>query len=649
MNNKFVIQRRYLVLLDVTIIFWSFILACLLRFETTTGIVGNMARFDTLLWLSLIVRLPLYFTFGLYDRMWRYASMPDAIRIIQASLLSIVVIFAINFFVLPSAGLPYADSYSIFLLDGLLNLLYFGVSRFSLRFYNVWLRYRQDSKRKENLKNQKRTLIVGADEIGEVFVRQITGHPELGVRVVGFVDDNQAMHKMRIHNVPILGGFDLVPQIVRREKVNEVIIANAASKNGHTKAIEDWCRSVFISVKTASSISALYSDVVNQTHFSLSDSASPKQPPLVFQNLLITGGAGFIGANFVHHMLKAHPAYRIVVYDKLTYAGNLDNLHTLSDKYGDRFVFIKGDICDADLVAATMKEYQIDGIVNFAAETHVDRSLMTPGNFAFSNAYGVYVLLEQAKNFGVKRYHQISTDEVYGQILQGSFRETDPLDCRSPYSASKAGGDVMCLAYFTSFGLPITISRGSNNIGPFQHVEKVVPLFTTNAMDNLPLPVYGDGLYERDYQFVEDHCEGIDLILHQGQPGEVYNLGAGREMPAIDVAKKVCDLLGKPYSLIHFVEDRPGQDRRYSLDCTKVVALGWRPRHTTEQALEKAVLWYQENEWWWRKVKQGEYQEYYSLQYKERLQRATKAFPTPVPSSTDPDLPTVGLGRLKTA
>jgi len=344
--------------------------------------------------------------------------------------------------------------------------------------------------------------------------------------------------------------------------------------------------------------------------------------PLIFQNLLVTGGAGFIGSNFVRYLLQTYPGYRIVVYDKLTYAGNLDNLLELNDIYGDRFVFVQGDICDEDMVAHTMRRYQIDGMVNFAAESHVDRSLISPGCFAQTNGYGTYVLLEQARRFGVRRYHQISTDEVYGQTLQGSFNETDPIDCRSPYSASKASGDVMSLAYFTSFGLPVTISRGSNNIGPYQHVEKAVPLFVTNALDHLPLPVYGDGLYERDYQYVLDHCEGIDTILHWSQAGEIYNLGAGQELAAIDLARKICDLLDKPHSLIRFVEDRPGQDRRYSLDCTKISSLGWHPRHTTDQALEQTVRWYLANEWWWRKVKQGEYQTYYRRQYGQRLKHA---------------------------
>jgi dTDP-glucose 4,6-dehydratase len=340
--------------------------------------------------------------------------------------------------------------------------------------------------------------------------------------------------------------------------------------------------------------------------------------------LLVAGGAGFIGANFVRYMLKTHLDYRLVVYDKLTYAGNPNNLVGLAEEYGDRYVFVQGDICDLDAVTCTMAKYQIDGIVNFAAETHVDRSLMTPGDFARTNVYGAWVLLEQAKRFGIRRYHQVSTDEVYGQILWGSFKETAPINCRSPYSASKAGGDVMCLAYFTSFGVPVTISRGSNNVGPYQHVEKAVPLFVTNALDNLPLPIYGDGLYERDYLYVLDHCQGIDLILHRGKSGEVYNLGSGREMTAVDLAKRICDLLDKPYSLLRFVDDRPGQDRRYRLDCSKLIALDWRPTHTIEQALEKTVRWYVENEWWWRKVKQGEYREYYQRQYGERLKRATR-------------------------
>lgn len=340
------------------------------------------------------------------------------------------------------------------------------------------------------------------------------------------------------------------------------------------------------------------------------------------KTLMVTGGAGFIGSNFVKYMLTYHVDYHIIVYDKLTYAGNLDNLKDFVGQFADRYVFVRGDICDASNVAQTIREHNIDTIVNFAAETHVDRSLMEPGKFIQTDVYGTFVLLEAAKTFGLERYHQVSTDEVYGQVLEGSSLETDPLEPRSPYSASKAGGDLMVFAYFTSFGLPATITRGSNNIGPYQYPEKVVPLFITNAIDDQPLPLYGDGLQQRDYQYVIDHCEGIDIVLHKGKPGELYNLGTSTEQTNIAMARLVCDLLGKPYSLIRKVADRPGHDRRYSIDVSKIGALGWENRHTFEQAIEKTVKWYIDNEAWWRKLKNADYQEYYRQQYGERLQKS---------------------------
>ncbi|MGC8877784.1 MAG: dTDP-glucose 4,6-dehydratase [Anaerolineae bacterium] len=337
------------------------------------------------------------------------------------------------------------------------------------------------------------------------------------------------------------------------------------------------------------------------------------------RNILVTGGAGFIGSNFVHYILESHPGYRVVVLDKLTYAGNLDNLRDLEQE--PRYHFVHGDICDMKLVEQVMREHAIDTIVNFAAESHVDRSLMEPGAFIQTDVFGTYVLLEAARKFGVERYHQVSTDEVYGEVLDGRSRETDRLHTRSPYSASKAGGDLMCLAYFTSFGVPVTITRGSNNIGPYQYPEKVVPLFITNAIDDIPLPVYGDGLQMRDYQYVLDHCEGIDVVLHHGQPGEIYNLGTGIEVRNLYMAQLILHLLGKPQSLIRFVADRPGHDRRYALDCSKIQSLGWRSRHTFEEALEKTVRWYVDNAWWWRKIKSGEhYRAYYARQYGSRLQ-----------------------------
>jgi len=340
------------------------------------------------------------------------------------------------------------------------------------------------------------------------------------------------------------------------------------------------------------------------------------------KNILVTGGAGFIGSNYVRFVLAHHPDYRVVVYDKLTYAGNLDNLLDVADRFADRYVFVRGDICDASNVAQTIRQHNIDTIVNFAAETHVDRSLMEPGHFIQTDVYGTYILLEAAKDFGLERYHQVSTDEVYGQVLEGSSRETDALETRSPYSASKAGGDLMVQAYFASFDLPVTITRGSNNIGPFQYPEKAVPLFITNAIDDQPIPLYGDGLQQRDYQYVVDHCEGIDAVLHRGQLGEAYNLGTGAETTNLEMAKTICELLGKPHALIRRVADRPGHDRRYSLDVSKIGTLGWESRHSFAEALEKTVKWYVENEWWWRKLKSGEYLEYYRKQYGERLEKS---------------------------
>lgn len=335
------------------------------------------------------------------------------------------------------------------------------------------------------------------------------------------------------------------------------------------------------------------------------------------RHLMVTGGAGFIGSNFVRYTLQRHADYRVVVYDKLTYAGNLDNLRDLE---GDpRYAFVQGDICDAARVRETLQQYAIDTIVNFAAETHVDRSLTDPGSFIMTDVYGTHVLLEAARELKLERYHQVSTDEVYGQVLEGSSLESDPIHTRSPYSASKAGGDLMVLAYHTSFGLPVTITRGSNSIGPYQYPEKVVPLFITNALDDLPLPIYGDGLQMRDYQYVEDHCEGIDVVLHRGQPGEIYNLGTGVETQNIVMARKLLALLGKPETLLQYITDRPGHDRRYALNIDKIRALGWQPRHDFDQALEATVRWYVDNAWWWRKIKSGEhYRQYYQAHYQGR-------------------------------
>ncbi len=337
------------------------------------------------------------------------------------------------------------------------------------------------------------------------------------------------------------------------------------------------------------------------------------------QNLMVTGGAGFIGSNFVRYVLEKYPDYYIVVYDKLTYAGNLDNLKDVAERFADCYAFVRGDICDAAKVRETIRAYDVDTVVNFAAESHVDRSIMDPDAFIKTDVYGTYVLLEAVREFGLERLHQVSTDEVYGHVPEGASKETDSVAPRSPYAASKASADLMINAYHVTYGLPVTITRGANNIGPYQYPEKVVPLFVTNAIDNLPLPLYGDGLQVRDYQYVLDHCEAIDMVLHKGEIGGIYNVGTGTEMRNINMTHLVLKLLNKPESLIQPVRDRPGHDRRYALDVIKICGLGWEPAHTCEEAIEKTVRWYVENEWWWRPIKSGEhYQEYYQRQYEGR-------------------------------
>ncbi|PDW03030.1 dTDP-glucose 4,6-dehydratase [Candidatus Viridilinea mediisalina] len=335
------------------------------------------------------------------------------------------------------------------------------------------------------------------------------------------------------------------------------------------------------------------------------------------RNLLITGGAGFIGSNFVHYMLERYSDYRIVVFDKLTYAGRRENL--LRWEGEPRFAFVQGDICDLAAVRSVVQTHEIDTIVNFAAETHVDRSILAPDAVVTTNVNGTWALLEVARELQLERFHQISTDEVYGAIPPPQrSREGDPLEPRSPYSASKAGAEHLVYAYYITYGLPVTTTRGSNNIGPYHYPEKAVPLFTTNALDDLPLPIYGDGLQMRDYQYVLDHCEGIDLVLHKGQLGEFYNVGTEVETTNIVMARKILDILGKPHSLITHVTDRAGHDRRYALDCSKLRALGWQSRHSFDEALERTVRWFVANEAWWRPLKSGEYLEYYRKQYGER-------------------------------
>jgi dTDP-glucose 4,6-dehydratase len=337
------------------------------------------------------------------------------------------------------------------------------------------------------------------------------------------------------------------------------------------------------------------------------------------QKLFVTGGAGFIGCNFVRYMLDRYPECSVVVYDKLTYAGRMENLLDVQARHGSRLHFVRGDICDAAAVDGALREYGVDTIVNFAAETHVDRSILNPDAFIQTDVYGTYVLLEAARKAGNLRYHQISTDEVYGHI-HGDHRstESDNLAPRSPYAASKAGGDHMAAAYWITYGLPVTISRGANNIGPFQYPEKVVPLFVTNALADLALPVYGDGRQMRDYQHVLDHCAGIDVVLQRGEIGQTYNIGTGREMTNLEMVEILLEELGKPRSLIQHVEDRQGHDRRYCMNVDKVMALGWEPSYTHEAAIRATVRWYVDNRWWWEPIRSGEFQDYYQRLYGQR-------------------------------
>jgi len=335
------------------------------------------------------------------------------------------------------------------------------------------------------------------------------------------------------------------------------------------------------------------------------------------RTLLVTGGAGFIGSNYVSFVLEHHPEERVVVFDKLTYAGNLDNLRAVADD--PRYTFVRGDICDRAAVEAALDGHDVDAILNFAAETHVDRSIVEPDAFVRTDVLGTYTLLEAARERGL-RYLQVSTDEVYGHVPAGASRESDAVAPRSPYSASKTSADLLALAYHVTYGLYTTVTRGSNTIGPHQHPEKALSLFSTNAIDDEPLPIYGDGLQERDYMWVGDHCAAIDLVLRQGAPGGIYNVGTGKSIPNLEMVRLVLSELGKPETLIRHVEDRPGHDRRYALDTSRIRELGWLPQHAPHQAIVRAARWYAENEWWWRPIKSGEFREYYERMYGSRAE-----------------------------
>lgn len=332
--------------------------------------------------------------------------------------------------------------------------------------------------------------------------------------------------------------------------------------------------------------------------------------------LLVCGGAGFIGSDFVRRMLAKHDDLEVVCLDKLTYAGNLDNLKAVE---GDpRYAFVRGDICDREAVESAAAG--VDAIVNFAAETHVDRSIADPEAFLHTDILGTHTLLEVVRANGIGRMVQVSTDEVYGSIDEGAFTESDTIKPSSPYSASKAGGDLQVLAYHTTYGLPVMITRGSNTYGPYQYPEKLIPLFVTNALESEKLPLYGDGMNVRDWLHVDDHCDGIEFVLFNGRPGEVYNVGGGNERTNREITSIIIDELGLAEDVIKRVADRPGHDRRYALDCGKLAAMGWTPQVDFESGLRDTIRWYRDNAWWWEKIKHhtGEFADWRKRWYDER-------------------------------
>jgi dTDP-glucose 4,6-dehydratase len=333
--------------------------------------------------------------------------------------------------------------------------------------------------------------------------------------------------------------------------------------------------------------------------------------------VLVTGGAGFIGSNFVRYAIATHPDWHVTTLDKLTYAGRLENLRDVMDN--PRHTFVKGDIADQAVAPPLVKA--ADYVVHFAAETHVDRSILGAGEFITTDIFGTFVLLEAARQApNLKRFVQISTDEVYGSVPHGSSKETDELKPRNPYSASKAGADRLAYSYWATYNVPVIMTRASNNYGPNQFPEKVIPLFITNLMNDLPVPLYGDGQNVRDWLHVEDHCRAVDMLLTASQPGEVYNIGGGNEVKNVDLTHRLLELLNKPKTLIKPVEDRLGHDRRYSLDTAKLRGMGWTPKHDFAQGLAETVAWYQANEWWWRPIKEQDpaFKAYYETQYGSR-------------------------------
>jgi dTDP-glucose 4,6-dehydratase len=619
-------RNRYVAVIDAVLLSVAAVVAFVLRFEV--GFVPTRLEFWPFLIASLSVKLPLFYAFGLYHRFWRYARAADAIRIVLASTAGSAALVVALVVTGDYSRAGYV-SRAVIAIDWLLTVMAAGGIRLAIKLEHD-SRLRAQS---NGTVGRQRILVVGAGNVGTMVTRMVEQHPEFPMRIVGFIDDEPSKQNKVIYGHRVLGPRTELPRLVAANSIDEVIIAMPTASREAVDEVCEACDRVGVRKRVIPSISSLLHGTLSiddlrvwrSATFVTGSTGSPATDVAerTYDRLLVTGGAGFIGANFVRYWLTTYPSSTVVVLDKLTYAGTLDNLLGLDSEHHGRYFFVEGDICDKECVRRCIDDYGIEAVVNFAAETHVDRSLYFPDVFLRTNVMGTQTLLEVIRHrSSVRRFHQVSTDEVYGQVLRGSFSEEDPLDTRSPYSASKAGADMLVLAYAASYGVSATITRGSNSIGPYQYPEKVVPLFVTSAIDGEALPVYGDGRYIRDYQYVLDHCRGIDVVLRRGAPGEIYNLGGGNEVEALALARMIVAKLGRPSSLIKLVADRDGQDRRYSLNCAKIKALGWAPQFDLEQGLDHTIKWYVENEWWWRKIKSGEYKEYFDRQLRWRLEAA---------------------------
>jgi dTDP-glucose 4,6-dehydratase len=615
-------RNRYVFAIDVLFFAAAAVGAFALRFNM--DFLQQREEFWFFLVAALAIKLPIFYACGLYHRYWRYANAADVARVVGASTAGSVTLSILMVAALAVGTVEYL-SRAVLAIDWLLTIVAAGGIRLSIRL-------EQDARSRTAKTSQQkhRLLVVGAGNVGTMVARLVEQHPDLPSKIVGFLDDDPAKQHKVVYGHPVLGTRADLERIVASQIADEVVIAMPTAPRVVIDEICAECNRLGIPKRVIPSVGNLLNGTLSVDDLREwralrlpLQTVGPDRREETFNRVLVTGGAGFIGANFVRYWLNMYPTSVVVVLDKLTYAGNPDNLDGLSAHYPHRFVFVQGDICDRECVQRCIDQHGIEAVVNFAAESHVDRSLYFPEVFLQTNVLGTYTLLDVIRSRpSVRRFHQVSTDEVYGQALRGSFSEQDPLDTRSPYSATKAGADLLVIAFAHSFGVSATITRGSNNIGPFQYPEKVVPLFVTSAIDNQPLPVYGDGRYVRDYQYVLDHCLGIDLVMRRGAPGEIYNLGGGNEVETLDLARMILKKLGRSESLIRLVADRRGHDRRYSLNCSKVKTLGWNPRFTLEEGLDRTIEWYIDNEAWWRKVKSGDYQDYYDRQLRWRLEAA---------------------------